>query len=70
MNSFMQVTTPLLFKLIPAVVHLGVLLRWFSPDSTVEVVTCHLVNFLCGILLFCYSKALLILLSKHRSDIR
>ncbi|KAF9614010.1 hypothetical protein IFM89_014810 [Coptis chinensis] len=26
------VTTPLLFKLIPAVVHLGVLLRWFSPD--------------------------------------
>ncbi|XP_010266997.1 PREDICTED: K(+) efflux antiporter 4-like isoform X2 [Nelumbo nucifera] len=27
------VTTPLLFKLIPAVVHLGVLLRWFSPDS-------------------------------------
>lgn len=30
------VTTPLLFKLIPAVVHLGVLLRWFSPDSSVE----------------------------------
>ncbi|OVA08463.1 Cation/H+ exchanger [Macleaya cordata] len=28
------VTTPLLFKLIPAVVHLGVLLRWFSPDSS------------------------------------
>ncbi|ONK70010.1 uncharacterized protein A4U43_C05F29270 [Asparagus officinalis] len=27
------VTTPLLFKFIPAVVHLGVLLRWFSPDS-------------------------------------
>ncbi|KAJ6815957.1 K(+) efflux antiporter 4-like isoform X1 [Iris pallida] len=27
------VTTPLLFKLIPAVIHLGVLLRWFSPDS-------------------------------------
>ncbi|ERN15253.1 K(+) efflux antiporter 4 isoform X1 [Amborella trichopoda] len=27
------VTTPLLFKLIPAVVHLGVLLRWFSPES-------------------------------------
>ncbi|XP_052182357.1 K(+) efflux antiporter 4-like isoform X7 [Diospyros lotus] len=26
------VTTPLIFKLIPAVVHLGVLLRWFSPD--------------------------------------
>ncbi|KAG8375661.1 hypothetical protein BUALT_Bualt10G0123500 [Buddleja alternifolia] len=27
------VTTPLLFKLIPAVVHLGVLLRWFTPDG-------------------------------------
>ncbi|XP_057467699.1 K(+) efflux antiporter 6-like isoform X2 [Actinidia eriantha] len=31
------VTTPLLFKLIPAVVHLGVLLRWFSPDSHSEI---------------------------------
>ncbi|KAG6413882.1 hypothetical protein SASPL_126597 [Salvia splendens] len=31
------VTTPLLFKLIPAVVHLGVLLRWFSSDSTYEI---------------------------------
>ncbi|XP_057721212.1 K(+) efflux antiporter 6 [Arachis stenosperma] len=31
------VTTPLLFKLIPAVVHLGVLLRWFSPDSSLEI---------------------------------
>ncbi|XP_059274925.1 K(+) efflux antiporter 6-like isoform X3 [Lycium ferocissimum] len=30
------VTTPLLFKLIPAVVHLGVLLRWFPPDSPSE----------------------------------
>ncbi|KAG2666074.1 hypothetical protein I3760_15G038100 [Carya illinoinensis] len=30
------VTTPLLFKLIPAVVHLGVLLRWFSPDGSLE----------------------------------
>ncbi|KAJ4957709.1 hypothetical protein NE237_024820 [Protea cynaroides] len=28
------VTTPFLFKLIPAVLHLGVLLRWFSPDSS------------------------------------
>ncbi|KAK8959300.1 K(+) efflux antiporter 4 [Platanthera guangdongensis] len=27
------VTTPLLFKLIPAVIHLGVLLHWFQPDS-------------------------------------
>ncbi|KAF3447520.1 hypothetical protein FNV43_RR12706 [Rhamnella rubrinervis] len=31
------VTTPLLFKLIPAVVHLGVLLRWFPPDSSIEI---------------------------------
>ncbi|KAH9801288.1 K(+) efflux antiporter 4 [Citrus sinensis] len=31
------VTTPLLFKLIPAVVNLGVLLRWFSPDSPIEI---------------------------------
>ncbi|KAG6624469.1 hypothetical protein CIPAW_16G029000 [Carya illinoinensis] len=33
------VTTPLLFKLIPTVVHLGVLLRWFSLNSSVEVFT-------------------------------
>ncbi|KAL8037760.1 hypothetical protein ABFX02_11G058800 [Erythranthe guttata] len=31
------VTTPLFFKLIPAVVHLGVLLRWFSPDVAHEI---------------------------------
>ncbi|KAJ0766453.1 putative cation/H+ exchanger, sodium/solute symporter superfamily [Helianthus annuus] len=31
------VTTPFLFKLIPAVVHLGVLLRWFSPDIPTEI---------------------------------
>ncbi|KAG2410921.1 K(+) efflux antiporter [Vigna angularis] len=31
------VTTPLLFKLIPAVVHLGALLRWFPPDSSTEI---------------------------------
>ncbi|GAB4837817.1 K(+) efflux antiporter 4 [Ancistrocladus abbreviatus] len=31
------VTTPLLFKLIPAVIHLGVLLRWFPPDSPSEI---------------------------------
>ncbi|KAE8677145.1 K(+) efflux antiporter 4 [Hibiscus syriacus] len=31
------VTTPLLFKLIPAVVHLGVLLRWFPSDSQSEI---------------------------------
>ncbi|XP_044480066.1 K(+) efflux antiporter 4-like isoform X2 [Mangifera indica] len=32
------VTTPLLFKLIPAVVNLGVQLRWFSPDLSSETV--------------------------------
>ncbi|KHG17458.1 K(+) efflux antiporter 4 -like protein [Gossypium arboreum] len=32
-----EVTTPLLFKLIPAVVHLGVLLRWFPPDIQSEM---------------------------------
>ncbi|KAK8698507.1 hypothetical protein V6N13_114619 [Hibiscus sabdariffa] len=31
------VTTPLLFKLIPAVVHLGVLLRWFPADNPSEI---------------------------------
>ncbi|CAN4084988.1 unnamed protein product [Withania somnifera] len=31
------VSTPLLFKLIPAVVHLGVLLRWFSPEIPNEI---------------------------------
>ncbi|KAE8658069.1 K(+) efflux antiporter 4 [Hibiscus syriacus] len=33
------VTTPLLFKLIPALLHLGVLLRWFSPEreSSIEL---------------------------------
>ncbi|CAJ1937138.1 unnamed protein product [Sphenostylis stenocarpa] len=35
-TEIMQVTTPLLFKLIPAVVHLGALLRWFPPDSSAE----------------------------------
>ncbi|KAH9300223.1 hypothetical protein KI387_011806, partial [Taxus chinensis] len=30
------VTTPLLFRMIPAIVHLGVLVRWFSPDGSPE----------------------------------
>lgn len=34
---FLQVTTPFLFKLIPGLVHLGVLLRWFPLDGAVEV---------------------------------
>lgn len=41
-KASMQVTTPLLFKLIPAVVHLGVLLRWFSPDISNEVIFLNL----------------------------
>nr|GLL49125.1 K(+) efflux antiporter 5 [Ipomoea trifida] len=28
------VTTPILFKLIPAVIHLGVLMHWFPPEPT------------------------------------
>ncbi|GAA0159296.1 hypothetical protein LIER_16110 [Lithospermum erythrorhizon] len=31
------VTTPLIFKIIPSVVHLGVLLRWFPLDSQSEL---------------------------------
>ncbi|WCJ42657.1 K+ efflux antiporter 4 [Euphorbia peplus] len=31
------VTTPFLFKLIPAIIRLGVLLRWFPPDSLSEI---------------------------------
>jgi hypothetical protein len=38
-----QVTTPLLFKMIPAVVHLGVLLRWFSVDSNQVEVHVHII---------------------------
>ncbi|KAH0969478.1 hypothetical protein GBA52_028659 [Prunus armeniaca] len=31
------VTTPFLFKLIPGLVHLGVLLRWFPPDGLLRL---------------------------------
>jgi len=27
------VTTPLLFRMIPIIMHLGVLMGWFPPDS-------------------------------------
>ncbi|XP_078154205.1 K(+) efflux antiporter 5-like isoform X3 [Carex rostrata] len=30
------VTTPLIFKLIPAVMHLGILMRWFPSESTTQ----------------------------------
>lgn len=47
LEKFLQVTTPLLFKLIPAVIHLGVLVRWFSPDSSpIEVISSFLVSIL------------------------
>ncbi|EHA8589437.1 putative U2 small nuclear ribonucleoprotein B'' [Cocos nucifera] len=39
-----EVTTPLLFKLIPAVIRLGVLLGWFSPDSSQMEILQHLVE--------------------------
>ena len=31
---FSQVTTPLLFKFIPVIMQLGILMGWFSSDST------------------------------------
>lgn len=39
-ENFVQVTTPVLFKLIPAIMHLGVLMHWFpvenvAPDEVV-----------------------------------
>ncbi|GJV81273.1 hypothetical protein Tco_1517143 [Tanacetum coccineum] len=43
-NGGTKVATPFLFKLIPAVVHLGVLLRWFSPElptDAIEKVSLH-----------------------------
>uniref|UniRef100_A0A803NG33 Cation/H+ exchanger transmembrane domain-containing protein n=1 Tax=Cannabis sativa TaxID=3483 RepID=A0A803NG33_CANSA len=36
-TTALSLVTPMLFKLIPAVVHLGVLLRWFPPDISLEV---------------------------------
>ncbi|MFS7897354.1 hypothetical protein Hanom_Chr00s008304g01740201 [Helianthus anomalus] len=36
-----MLTTPFLFKLIPAVVRLGVLWRWFTPDIPTEVMNLH-----------------------------
>ncbi|KAL3566369.1 hypothetical protein D5086_031784 [Populus alba] len=55
------VTTTLLFKLIPAVMHLGVLLRWFPPDSAVELFPVHKISDLLRVLLLallsCSSQA-------------
>jgi hypothetical protein len=33
-NDVVQVTTPLLFKLTPAIMNLGVLMHWFPPEGT------------------------------------
>jgi hypothetical protein len=35
MNN-LQVTTPLLFKLIPAVMNLGVLMHWFPSENSTQ----------------------------------
>lgn len=45
-DNFVQVTTPVLFKLIPAIMHLGVLMHWFP----VENITPDEVVFLTGIM--------------------
>lgn len=37
-----QVTTPLLFKLIPSVMNLGVLLQWFPTESSTQNEVCCL----------------------------
>ena len=36
-NVCVQVTTPLLFKLIPAVINLGVLMHWFPSESATPI---------------------------------
>jgi hypothetical protein len=35
-DDYVQVTTPLLFKLIPAVMNLGVLMHWFPSESDTQ----------------------------------
>jgi Kef-type K+ transport system membrane component KefB len=39
------VTTPLLFKMIPSIVHLGVLMHWFAPDGSQSDVISPMVSF-------------------------
>ena len=34
--SLLQVTTPLIFKLIPVVMHLGILMRWFPTENSMQ----------------------------------
>ncbi|KAM6587526.1 hypothetical protein CsatA_010131 [Cannabis sativa] len=36
-TAFSLVTTPLLFKLIPAVLNLGVLMHWFPSESNIQI---------------------------------
>lgn len=35
-ENFVQVTTPVLFKLIPAIMHLGVLMHWFPVENVAQ----------------------------------
>lgn len=35
-NDDLQVTTPMLFKLIPDVMNLGVLMHWFPSESSTQ----------------------------------
>ncbi|KAG8065738.1 hypothetical protein GUJ93_ZPchr0004g38776 [Zizania palustris] len=35
-HTLEQVTTPLIFKLIPVVMHLGILMRWFPSETTMQ----------------------------------
>ena len=35
-DDYVQVTTPLLFKLIPAIMNLGVLMHWFPSESDTQ----------------------------------
>jgi hypothetical protein len=34
--SLYQVTTPLIFKLIPVVMHLGILMHWFPSENSMQ----------------------------------
>lgn len=52
----LQVTTPLMFKLIPAIMHLGVLMHWFPSESSTQNEVCPFHSFLTyWILGICYS---------------
>jgi hypothetical protein len=73
-----QVTTPLLFKLIPNVMNLGVLLQWFPSESSTpnkwfpsengtpnEVLPPSLFVFVCARDLFCGNECILRIFLVH-----